>query len=156
MAFNRLGDNNWWKRTAGGLIISSFIDSDRVIFLDTNFLMAISQMKGFNLTYELDRVFPGNRKLIILTPILNELNKLHECGKIKVERQAQIALQYVEKQCEIWDTNYEHKNIDFVLLEYGERFKGIIATNDRKLKRLARKKGLLTLFIRNQSYLMLE
>ena len=118
--------------------------------------MAIGQMTSFNLTYELDRVYPGKRKLVVLKPILNELNKLQQSGKIRIEKEAQIALSYVEKYCQIWDTDYTHKNIDFVLLEYGERYNGIIATNDRQLKRLARKKGLRTLFIRNQSYLMLE
>ncbi|PWI46373.1 hypothetical protein CEE45_17200 [Candidatus Heimdallarchaeota archaeon B3_Heim] len=118
--------------------------------------MAIGQMTSFNLTYELDRVLPGKRKLIVLRPILNELTKLRQSGKIKVEKEAQIALTYVEKYCTIWQSDYDHKNIDFILLEYGERHNGMIATNDRQLKRLARKKGLLTLFIRNQSYLMIE
>lgn len=118
--------------------------------------MAIGQMTSFNLPFELDRVLPGKRVLVVLKPILHELKKLQQSGKIKVEKEAQIALVYVERQCQVWDTDYFHKNIDFVLLEYGERHNGIIATNDRQLKRLARKKGLLTLFIRNQSYLMLE
>ncbi len=156
MAFDRLGNGHKRKRTTGWVIISSIEDSGKVIFLDTNFLMAIGQMTSFNLSYELDRVLPGKRKLIVLRPILNELTKLHQSGKIKVEKEAQIALTYVEKYCKIWQSDYDHKNIDFILLEYGERHNGMIATNDRQLKRLARKKGLLTLFIRNQSYLMIE
>ncbi|MHA1977932.1 MAG: PIN domain-containing protein [Candidatus Hodarchaeales archaeon] len=151
-----MGNGHRWKRAADGLIISSFGDFEKAIFIDTNFLMAMGQMTSFNLTYELDRVLPGKRILVVLRPILNELNKLHQSGKIKVEKEASIALLYVEKQCQIWDTDYEHRNIDFILLEYGKRYNGIIATNDRQLKRLARKKGLLTLFIRNQSYLMIE
>ncbi|MHA1994416.1 MAG: type II toxin-antitoxin system VapC family toxin [Candidatus Hodarchaeales archaeon] len=156
MALDRVGHYHRWKRTTVGIIISSFGESEKVIFLDTNFLMAIGQMTSFNITYELDRVLPGKRELIVLEPILYELNKLRQSGKIKVEKEAQIALLYVEKECKIWKTDYNHRNIDFVLLEYGKRYTGIIATNDRQLKRLARKKGLLTLFIRNQSYLMLE
>jgi len=156
MALDRVGYYHRWKRATVGIIISSLGISEKPIFLDTNFLMAIGQMTSLNLTYELDRVLPGKRELIILEPILLELKKLNQSGKIKVEKEAEIALRYIEKECKIWNTDYDHKNIDFVLLEYGERYNGIIATNDRQLKRLARKKGLLTLFIRNQSYLMLE
>jgi rRNA-processing protein FCF1 len=94
--------------------------------------MAIGQMTSFNITYELDRVLPGKRELIVLEPILYELNKLRQSGKIKVEKEAQIALLYVEKECKIWKTDYNHRNIDFVLLEYGKRYTGIIATNDRQ------------------------
>ncbi len=118
--------------------------------------MAMGQMKGFNLTFELDRVFPEKRKLVVLKPVFDELSKLNKSGKKKVEKEAQIALFFVDKECEIWDTDYDHKNIDFILLEYGERYNGVIATNDKQLKRLARKKGLQTVFIRNQTYLMVE
>jgi rRNA-processing protein FCF1 len=118
--------------------------------------MAIGQMTRFNLTYELDRVVPGNRILIVLTPVYTELEKLSSNESLKVQKEAQIALSFVEKECEIWKTDYDHKNVDFILLTYGQNYSGLIATNDRKLKRLARKKGIRTLYIRNQRYLVIE
>ena len=115
--------------------------------------MALSQMPGLNLSFELDRVIPGTRELIILSPIKHELEKLHKSTSLRVQKEAQVALSFVEKYCQVWEVDYKHKNVDFILLDYGEEFSGIIATNDRKLKKIARKKQIKTLYIRSQRYL---
>ena len=123
--------------------------------MDTNFLIALAQIPNFNLSFELDRVIPGNRKLIVLKPILSELQKLNQEGNPKVQLESRFALEFVDKNCQHWSTQFNHRNIDFTLLKYGEEKKGIIATNDRQLKRLARRKGIKVLFIRNRRYLEL-
>jgi len=127
-----------------------------LIFLDTNFLMALGQNPNFNLSYELDRVIPGNRVLIVLDPIFSELEKLNLKGNPKERMEARIAIEFVDKYCQRWPSEYNHRNIDFILLHYGEEKNGIIATNDRKLKKMARKNGIKLLYIRNQRFLELQ
>ena len=118
--------------------------------------MALSQMLGLNIISELDRILPGTRELIVLQPVKDELEKLSSSGSLKVQREAQFALSFVEKYCQLWEADYQHKNVDFVLLYYGEKYNGLIATNDRKLKRLARNKQIKILYIRNQRYLVIQ
>jgi rRNA-processing protein FCF1 len=126
------------------------------LFLDTNFLMALAQMPGFNISHELDRIFPENRKLIVLKPIYLELQTLNREGSPKVQKEAKIALEFVQKHCVKEESNYEHKNVDFILLYNSEVRNGIIATNDRKLKRMAQKRGVKTIYIRNKRFLELK
>lgn len=118
--------------------------------------MALSQMANFNLSYELDRVIPGNRILVVLDPIFSELKKLNLKGNPKDRMESRIAIEFVHKYCQQWPSEYSHRNIDFILLHYGKEKSGIIATNDRKLKRMARKNGIKLLYIRNQRFLELQ
>ena len=157
MAINWLGISKGGKRTTSKKLIPRELDNSKVlIFLDTNFLMAIAQMQGINFSHEFDRIIPGKRQLIVLTPIFVELQKLHREGSPKVKKESRLAIEYVQKYCSKEESEYTHKNIDFILLDNGEKRKGIIATNDRKLKRLAQKKGIRTLYIRNKSFLELK
>ncbi|MFX0052004.1 MAG: hypothetical protein ACFE8U_12005 [Candidatus Hermodarchaeota archaeon] len=127
--------------------------------MDTNFLLALSQMVNFNLSYELDRVLPGRRTLVVLEPVFLELEQLNLKGNPKVKMESHIAIDFVHKFCERWPTDYHHKNIDFILLHYAELHRSsnsIIATNDRQLRRLARKNKIQTLYIRSQRFLELQ
>ncbi len=151
-----MGSYKRWERTTAEVKPPSLSKQRLLIFLDTNFLMALSQMPNFNLSYELDRVVPGNRELIVLEPIFSELKKLHLKGNPKVQMESRIAIEFVHKYCKQWPSEYNHQNIDFILLYYGKKRNGIIATNDRKLKRFARKKGIKLLYIRNQRFLELQ
>lgn len=130
--------------------------SEILIFLDTNFLLAIGQMPRFNFSYEIDRIIPGSRLLIVLEPIFLELEKIRRTSNPKVQMEARMSIEFVEKVCQRWNSEYTHRNTDFILLYHGEKRKGIIATNDRKLKKLARKKGIKILFIRNRRFLELQ
>ena len=118
--------------------------------------MAPAQMPGLNLSQEIDRVIPAKRKLIILTPVTRELEKLRSSTSLKVQKEAEIALQFVEKHCQEWKVEYQHKNVDFILLHYSQKYNGLLATNDRQLKKLARKNCIRTLYIRNQRYLAIQ
>ncbi|MHA1969077.1 MAG: PIN domain-containing protein [Candidatus Hodarchaeales archaeon] len=157
MAINWLGTNKGGKGTTSKELINSEPNSSKIlIFLDTNFIMALAQMQGLHFSHEFDRVIPGKRELIVLTPILKELQKLNREGTPKVKMESRMAIEYVQKFCNSEESEYKHKNVDFILLHNGEKRKGIIATNDRKLKRLAQKKGIRTLYIRNKSFFELK
>ncbi len=156
MASYRLGVNNWRERTTEGYMISSLENSTVYIFLDTNFLMALGQMPRFNLSYEIDRVIPRKRTLIILSPVTRELEKLRRSSSLKVQKEANVAIQFIKKYCQEWEVNYQHKNVDFILLHYSQEHNGYLATNDKRLKKLARKNGVRILYIRNQKYLAIQ
>lgn len=157
MAINRLG--NHYKREGKEIEINNYFDENNPhlpIFIDTNFLMALGAMKGFNLSYELERIFPEKHELIILTPIFNELTTLSVKSKPKVQQQAKLALRFVEIKCQILKPKYRHRYPDFVLLHYCEKYSGVLATNDKQLKQLAKKRGLQILYIRDKRYLELQ
>ncbi|MHA2245608.1 MAG: type II toxin-antitoxin system VapC family toxin [Candidatus Hodarchaeales archaeon] len=151
-----MGSYSRWERATAEVKHLSSSNQRSLIFLDTNFLMALCQMPNFNLSYELDRVIPRNRILVVLEPIFSELKKLHLKGKPKERMESRVAIEFVHKYCQQWPSEYNHRNIDFILLHYGKERNGIIATNDRKLKRMARKKGIKLLYIRNQRFLELQ
>jgi len=109
-----------------------------------------------NISYELDRVVNQKYRLIVLDPIFSELKKLHTKGNPKVQMESRVAVDFVKTHCEQWPSEYQHKNTDFVLLHYGEKTQGIIATNDRHLRKLARKKKIKTLYIRNKRILDMQ
>ena len=118
--------------------------------------MALSQNPNFNLSYELDRVIPGKRVLIVLDPIFSELEKLNLQGTPKERMEARIAIEFVHKYCQRCPSDFKHRNVDFVLLHHGKDKNGILATSDRKLKKMARKIGIKLLYIRNQRFLELQ
>ena len=156
MAINRLGFNKWRQGITGELINSSDGKDFLPIFLDTNFLMALGQFPNFNISSELDRVIPRSRKLIVLDPIFQEIQKLFDTGKPKTKIEAKLALDFVEKNCIIRPSAYKHRNVDFVLLFNSEKENGVIATNDNHLKKIARNKKIKTLYIRNKRILELR
>ncbi|MFX0123019.1 MAG: PIN domain-containing protein [Candidatus Hodarchaeota archaeon] len=151
-----MGSHKRWERTTAELNSPNSDGEQTLIFLDTNFLMALSQNPNFNLSYELDRVIPGNRVLVVLDPIFSELEKLNLKGNPKERMEARTAIEFVHKYCQQWPSEYSHRNVDFVLLHHGKEKKGIIATNDHKLKRMARKNGIKLLYIRSQRFLELQ
>ena len=118
--------------------------------------MALAQMPSLNISHEIDRVIPAKRKLIILAPVVGELKKLRDSTSLKVQKEAEVALQFMKKYCQEWETEYQHKNVDFILLHYSQKYNGFLATNDRRLKKLARKNSIRTLYIRNQRYLAIQ
>ena len=71
--------------------------------------MALSQNPNFNLSYELDRVIPGNRVLVILDPIFSELEKLNLKGNPKDRMEARIAIEFVHKYIEIEQIRFRDK-----------------------------------------------
>ncbi|MFW9778289.1 MAG: PIN domain-containing protein [Candidatus Heimdallarchaeota archaeon] len=127
-----------------------------LILLDTNFLLAISQNPVLNISHELDRVIPQKRTLIVLEPILSELRKIKEHGSPKVRLDTRMALEFVNRYCEIWATDHIHRNIDFILLSTAQDLQAIIATNDHHLKTLAKEKGIKILYVRNRRWLELR
>ncbi len=151
-----MGSNQRRERTTTEVKPPFSSEQQSLIFLDTNFLMALGQIPNFNLSYELDRVIPGNRVLVVIKPIYSELKKIHLKGNPKEQMESRIAIEFVHKYCQQWPSEYKHRNIDFILLHYGKERNGIIATNDRKLKRMARKKRIKLLYIRNQRFLELQ
>ncbi|WP_455140065.1 type II toxin-antitoxin system VapC family toxin [Candidatus Hodarchaeum mangrovi] len=138
------------------LINSSNGENFLPIFLDTNFLMALGQFTNFNISSELDRVIPRSRQLIVLEPIFQEIQKLYETGNPKTKIEAKLALDFVEKYCIIRSSPFKHRNVDFILLFNSEKENGIIATNDNRLKKMARNKQIKTLYIRNKRILELR
>ncbi|MHA1228052.1 MAG: type II toxin-antitoxin system VapC family toxin [Candidatus Hodarchaeales archaeon] len=151
-----MGVNYWRGRETTQITPQSSPRKSALVFLDTNFLMALGQFPSLNLSHELDRVIPQKKELVVIEPVIQELEKIIKEGKPKTKFVARLALDFVEKFCEKRSVTYFHKNIDFILLHYAEHENGIIATNDKKLRKLAKKKNIKTLYIRNIRFLELS
>ncbi|MHA1973793.1 MAG: type II toxin-antitoxin system VapC family toxin [Candidatus Hodarchaeales archaeon] len=150
-----MGINYWRGRETYQIKPQSPDKKVVLVFLDTNFLMALGQFPSLNLSHELDRVVPQKKELIVIQPVIQELEKIMQESKPKTKNVARLALDFIAKFCKKREVAYSHKNIDFILLYAAEQENGIIATNDKKLRKLAKKKNIKTLYIRNIRFLEL-
>ena len=125
--------------------------TDQIILFDTNFLLPFP--KNINLERELDRVFPGG-KIVILDFILNELKGIAK-EKGSIGRSAKLGIQLAQKWTNIV-SNAEGSTVDDRLIAAAQTLKAIIATNDKKLRKKAKQKGIPVIFVRAHSHFEFE
>ena len=115
------------------------------IVLDTNFLL-IPETKKIDIFKEIKQKEP-TAELIVLKSIKKELERL---GK----KESKIALQIIEKKDikeEKIETEKEH--VDDRILEYAEKEKATVATNDKELKKRCLKKEIPVVYLRSNKTL---
>jgi hypothetical protein len=120
------------------------------ILLDTNFLLIPAQ-------FHVD-VFEALKEhgdeFIILSPVAVELEKLsRSAGKKGAE--ARVALQLIEKK-HIKTVAVIEKNTDTALMKYAEKYSYAVATNDKKLIKRLRSKGIKIIRLRQKKFLIME
>ena len=122
------------------------------IILDTNFLLAVFELK-VDIFSEIDRVCDFTYQLFILDRTLDEVENLIKSSLLSKRQAAKGALQLIKlKNIQIIHTN-DSGMVDDILVD----LKGyIIATVDMELKRRLRKKGIGIMTIRQKKYVMLE
>jgi hypothetical protein len=94
----------------------------------------------------------GKFKIIIPSPIVEELKFLSNSGDGKKRQNAKAALQLIK--------NYEIVNIqgpgDDAVLNLAKKINGIVVTNDRELRRRIKELSLKVIFLRGKKKLALE
>jgi rRNA-processing protein FCF1 len=126
------------------------------VVVDTSFLLIPAEF-GIDVFAESKRVLERSIDFIVLTSVLQEIGTGTKSGDSLRDRKFQMAGD-LAKQCRTVtiDSSIAGIPVDDQLLEYTISIKGILATNDRRLRERARERGLPVLLMRGKKRLALE
>ncbi len=119
------------------------------IFLDTNFLMIPAQA-GVDIYTEIDRICKFKYDLFVLRHSLDELDKLQKTGKGRDKAAAKLASHLVKaKNINVLSTACNH--VDDALIKIAKH-DGIVATQDKNLKKRLKKEGIKIITLRQKKH----
>jgi len=126
-------------------------DKLKCAVLDTNVLMYIFLEKAdvFAQLREL-----GFKRFIVPAMVVRELKNLSISLTGKERMAAKFALSIVERFCEVVDV--EAVGTDLALLETAERFGCVLITNDKRLKKVAKQRGIPIGYLREMKRIEIE
>lgn len=123
------------------------------VLLDTNMLMLFG--KGVNIFDQIEELLISKPEFYVIKPVVDELKKIAEKGRVKDKRVAKLALQAVEKYCRIIDIDVKQgMKVDDLIVEVASREKFVVATNDKELRRRLREKGIPEIYYREEKHLL--
>ncbi len=115
------------------------------IFLDANFLIDVVRFK-----INLDEInfLVGSHEFVVLSSVLNELRKISQAKKSE-SRYAVLALSLAGKFAVEKSTNM---NADLDLIARADE-NSLVATNDSELRKILKRKGVKTIYLRSRKHL---
>ncbi len=128
------------------------------VVLDTNMLMLIAQ--GRNIFNEIDEILLTKCKYIILDLVLKELKKIatDSSKPFNLRRKALLVIKLLETKLRdkyiIESVSAKYTNVDEAILEYALINKCYIASNDRELRRKARRLSIPEIYLREEKQLL--
>jgi rRNA-processing protein FCF1 len=122
--------------------------STKLVLLDTNFILSCYRFRIY--LEEIDRLVDEVHEIVVPTNVLEELNRLTLTGKDEEARKTML------KVLEPYPPLPLEGKVDTSLLEYAREHDCIICTNDKPLRKVLRKMGIRTIFVRARSYLRME
>ena len=136
------------------------------ILLDANFLLIPVQFR-YDIYEELQNLVPHPWKIIIISPILDELRKKQSVlGKhTKMAKEIKFALQILQSQPyqEITMKRIPGLPVDDQLIQYAQNEQKInptdkyyIASNDKALRKKAKEQSIRTIYLRNKRTLAID
>jgi len=126
------------------------------IIIDTNFIAVPAQF-GVDIFAEAERILERSLEFIILSTAFEELErKLATASSKTEERHFRIAKE-LAKRCKIVGPEGIPfaDTVDNQILEYAREVKGVLATNDKALRKKAKSLGIPVLILRGQKRLSL-
>lgn len=125
------------------------------IIFDTNFFFVPSQFH-LDIFEELNRLLGQQMEPLILSPTLEELQKLAKLRSVKKSKQALLGLKLAEK-CRVIEIERKGgESNDDVILRAAIEMKCAVATNDRELRKRLRKACVPVVFLRQKSTLAVD
>jgi hypothetical protein len=127
------------------------------VIIDTNFLTVPSQF-NVDIFSEAERLLEGRLQFVVLVGSLEEVKKkLEQATKVKEKRKFRMAKELAAR-CEIVEPSRRIASlpVDDQILEYAASVSGVIATNDRDLRRRAIRNNIPVVFLRGKKRLSLE
>ena len=126
----------------------------KTVILDTSAIFMFFEF-SINIEQEILNLI-GKFRIVIPTPIFNEIKLLSEIGNEKKRRIAKSSLNLIKKKkYEIIDLNIK-KNGDDSVIEYASILNGLVITNDTELRKRLKDKSISTIFLRGKQKLCLE
>ncbi len=126
-------------------------DKVRCAVLDTNVLMYIFTEK-VDVLSQLREL--GFNRFIVPSKVVEELKNLSISLMGRERQAAKFALSLVEKFCEVVEV--EVVGTDMALLETARRFGCVLITNDKLLKKKAKREGIPIGYLREMKYVAIE
>jgi rRNA-processing protein FCF1 len=124
--------------------------NEKRVILDSSAILMLFEF-SINLEDELTNLL-GKFKIILPSPIVEELKFLSNFGNGKKGQNAKAALELL-KRYEIVD---EEGNGDDSIINLAKKINGIVVTNDRDLKRRIKELSLKVIYLRGKKKLVLE
>jgi rRNA-processing protein FCF1 len=127
-----------------------------IVVLDTNILTVPAQF-SVDIFAESERVVERRIEFVVLKSVIQELERKLESAVRTEKFKFRIALDFVER-CTIigLDEITSAKPVDAQILEYALSVDGIVATNDKELRKKSLERGVPVLFMRGKKRLELQ
>lgn len=111
---------------------------------------------GVDIFEEMTTLLNQKTEPTVLTPTCMELQKIAKSQHPKRSREARIALKLTEK-CHIVKVEpHEGETVDDLIVRLAEKWKCLVATNDRELRKKLNKKMIPVIFLRQKTHLGCE
>ena len=119
------------------------------ILLDTNMLLSVFKFR-VDLESELEGIF-GTFTIGVPSIVKEELLRMHSS-------EARTALNYIQAKGIEVDSGLEEKNVnvDVVLISMAKKYDFFLATNDKILRKIAKKNNIKTIFLRQRRALVVD
>jgi len=126
----------------------------KTLILDTNFLM-IPHQHRVDIFREFERIIVARYSLLVPTGVIDELHRIQDgAGSDKIA--AKVALQLIEDRDRHISKIVSHGDVDEYILEFALNNTGsVVCTNDKELKRKARKFRVPVIHLRGKNRLEL-
>jgi rRNA-processing protein FCF1 len=124
------------------------------VILDANFLMLSPVFHG-DVFEELDKSIGRRTEKIVLMPVYLELERISKVGDIKVRKQAEAALNHIERD-DFKSVDIELKlleTVDDLIVRVATLWKCFVATNDRALRKRLIQSGVPVVYLRQRNRL---
>ena len=127
----------------------------KAVILDTNFLFIPLKFK-VDIFSELERLYGVMPTCIITSATLEELGYLKIGAKSSFLKEVKFAQRLVQR-CKVVDIEARTKEkVDDLILRYAIETRYPVATNDIELKEKLRKQGLVVIYLRQKTHLVIE
>ena len=110
---------------------------------------------GIDVLGELEIILPSYYELIVPSPVINELTTLKKKAKGKDKIACNIALQIAQKDPFSIVEIKKNDHVDNLLLKYCTK-EDVLCTNDKNLRKRARKKGITVIYLRQHRFLEID
>ncbi len=124
------------------------------VIVDSNALFAPLQFK-IDILGELERILNRRFELVLLSPVLRELQTLANEGRPKVSRMAIFAIEF-GKKCRYVEVYSSGKTVDDTIIDVAAKSKTAVFTNDAQLRERLRDISVPVIYVRQKSHLAIE
>jgi len=120
--------------------------SIKTVVIDTSAIMMLFE-------FSVDLRLLGAYKIVVPTPVIDELKFLAENSKGKKKQIAKPALKLVSNFEVVDDKSH---SADDAVLSIAKKYKGVVFSNDKELRKRAKSNSLKTICLRSKKYLMIS